>query len=180
MAQLDGYLNHKANVMARRQDDFIARPDMARVHLKATSHVAGNTGIRPVRMGEHTVVTDSAPALAGHSLGPSAPELLLGALASCLAHTYLLQAALLQISLDSVAVDIRGTLDMTGVVGLPCDRPITLEHIRYTPHITSPATPQELARLHAAVDAACAVLNTLRSPMEVVREDVLRELDTAG
>ena len=60
--------------------------------IKAVSWVAGITGARPVKMGEIQFVTDSAPGLAGHALGPTAPEMLLGALASCLVHTYLIQA----------------------------------------------------------------------------------------
>ncbi len=102
MAKLDNYLERKAAVLAERRADFTAKPEAALVKLKATAHVAGNTGVRPVRMGDYIVISDSAPGLAGHSLGPTAPEMLLGALASCLVHTYLLQAALLDIPLDSV------------------------------------------------------------------------------
>ncbi|MCA9195463.1 MAG: OsmC family protein, partial [Planctomycetales bacterium] len=101
--------------------------------------------------------------------GPSSPEMLLGALASCLVHTYLLQAALLEIPLDNVEIAITGALDMTGVVGLPADGPIKLEQLGYKADITSPASDADITRLHAAVETACAVLNTLRSPMEVKR-----------
>jgi hypothetical protein len=57
------------------------------------ARVAGGSGVRPVSIREFTIVTDSAPALAGYNLGPTAPELLLASLASCLAHTYLIVAA---------------------------------------------------------------------------------------
>ena len=86
------------------------------MRLKASSHVAGNTGVRPVKMGEYIVISDSAPGLAGNSLGPSSPEMLLGALASCLIHTYLLQASLLAIPLDNVEVTI-GTIVLGTVRG---------------------------------------------------------------
>jgi hypothetical protein len=95
--------------------------------------------------------------------------MLLGALASCLVHTYLLQACVLGIPLDGVEVEIHGALDMTGVVGLPVAGPITLEGLRYIPRISSPAPAADIAGLHAAVDSACAVLNTLRMPMSVTR-----------
>jgi len=167
MAKLDDYMRFKARVLAQRRSDFTQAPERALVPLQATSHVAGTTGVRPVRMGEYIVISDSAPALAGNSLGPSSPQMLLGALASCLVHTYLLQATLLEIPLDDVEIEINGVLDMTGVVGLPQERPILLEKLSYTPRLTSPASPSELERLHTAVDQTCAVLNTLRLPVEV-------------
>ena len=169
MARLDGYLQHKAGVLAQRRADFTATPAAAVVPLRAVSHCAGTTGVRPVKMDEHTVVSDSAPGLAGNSLGPSSPQMLLGALASCLVHTYLLFGALLAIPLDSVEVEVTGSLDMTGVVGLPTAEPTLIGGLSYAPRITSPAVPSEIARLHAAVDQGCAVLNTLRAPLPVAR-----------
>jgi uncharacterized OsmC-like protein len=171
MAKLDSYLERKAAVLADRRTDFTAKPEAALVRLKATSYVAGNTGVRPVRMGDYVVISDSAPGLAGHSLGPTSPEMLLGALASCLVHTYLLQAALLNIPLDSVEIEVTGALDMTGAVGLPYEGPLKLEGIHYKPRLESPAGPEAFQRLHAAVENACAVLNTVRNPVEVVRTD---------
>jgi uncharacterized OsmC-like protein len=162
MATLDSYTERKAKVLAQRREDFMAKPEAAFVPLKATSHAAGITGVRPVQMGQYIIISDSAPGLAGHSLGPSSPEMLLGALASCLVHTYLLQATLLEIPLDS--------LDMTGVVGLPYDGPIRLERLAYKPTVGSPADAATIDRLHTVVEQTCAVLNTLRSPMEVVRK----------
>lgn len=169
MSTLAPYLQRKAAVLAQRREHFQENPGAARVQLKATSHVAGNTGVRPVKMGDYIVISDSAPGLAGHSLGPSSPEMLLGALASCLVHTYLLQATLLAIPLDHVEVVIEGALDMTGVVGLPAEGPLKLEGLSYTPTITTSASVEQIEQLHQAVEQSCAVLNTLRSPMAVVR-----------
>lgn len=170
MSKLDPYIQRKATVLAQRRADFQKNPEAALVQLKATSHVAGNTGVRPVKMGDYIVISDSAPGLAGHSLGPSSPEMLLGALASCLVHTYLLQATLLDLPLDHVEVVIEGALDMTGVVGLPATGPLKLEGVSYTPTVTSSASAEQIEHLHQAVEQTCAVLNTLRSPMEVARK----------
>ncbi|MBX3013847.1 MAG: OsmC family protein [Caldilineaceae bacterium] len=170
MSHLEPYLQRKAEVLAQRREHFRAEPSAALVRLKATSQVAGNTGVRPVKMGDYIVISDSAPGLAGHSLGPSSPEMLLGALASCLVHTYLLQATLLAIPLDHIEVVIEGALDMTGVVGLPAPGPLQLEGLSYTPTVTSSASAEEIAQLHEAVEQTCAVLNTLRNPTPVVRK----------
>lgn len=167
MSELQPYLERKAQVLAQRRTEIQANPASARVQLTVTSEVAGNTGVRPVQMGAYRIVSDSAPGLAGHSLGPSSPEMLLGALASCLVHTYLLQAALLEVPLDHVEIEVQGALDMAGVVGLERSGPILLESISYTPTLRTSATAAEQQELHAAVEETCAVLNTLRHPMTV-------------
>lgn len=167
MAKLDSYLARKAEAVKQRQADFQANPDAAVVTLTATSKVAGITGARPTRMGETVVISDSGPGLAGHALGPTAPEMLLGALASCLVHTYLLQAVLLNIPLDHVEVTTSGTLDYATVVGLPYEQPPRMENITYTAHVETSASKEQIEALHTAVEETCPVLNTLRFPVEV-------------
>ncbi len=167
MAKLDDFLTYKASVLAQRRSEFLQNPESAVAPLHAVSSVAGSTGVRPVRMGDYFIASDSAPALAGNSLGPSSPQMFLGALASCLVHTYLLQAALLGIALDAVEIEVTGVLDMTGVVGLPTDEPVTIADLAYAPRVESPAPAEEVARLHQLVDQTCAVLNTLRLPVAV-------------
>ena len=137
MAKLDSYLARKAAAVQQRQADFRANPGAAVVTLTATSKVAGITGARPTRMGETVVISDSGPGLAGHALGPTAPEMLLGALASCLVHTYLLQAVLLNIPIDHVEVSTSGTLDYATVVGLPYDQPPRMQNLNYTAQVES-------------------------------------------
>lgn len=169
MSPLDFYLDRKADVLAQRREDFAASPAAAVVSLRAHSKVAGSTGARPTRMGEFSIVSDSSPGLAGHALGPTAPEMLLGALASCLVHTYLIQAVLLNISLSHVEVEVTGEVDMRGVVGLPYDQPPQIANIAYQATLDAAAAPEQIAAMHAAVEATCPVLNTLRLPVTVRR-----------
>jgi uncharacterized OsmC-like protein len=173
MAHLDEYLSRKGAAMtekraawadARGQGDASAGV----VRISASSALAGNTGVRPTMAGEHRIISDSAPGLAGNALGPTAPEMLLAALASCLVHTYVIQAVLLDVPLDEVRVEVSGALDMLGVIAGEGPAPV-IDHLRYTPHIASPASAEALDWLHAAVDANCPVLNTLRLAREVVR-----------
>jgi uncharacterized OsmC-like protein len=169
MAKLDSYIERKAAALAARQSDYKANPDAAVIAVKASSKVAGITGARPTRMGETVMVSDSAPGLAGHALGPTAPEMLLGALASCLVHTYLIQATLLRIAVDHIEVEANGKLDMSGVVGLPNPNPAVIQDIVYTAKVESPAPAEDVERLHSAVETSCPVLNTLRLPVNVRR-----------
>lgn len=169
MAKLDPFIERKAEAIAGRQADFSANPGKSLAIIKASSWVGGVTGTRPTRMGDYTVISDSAPGLGGNSLGPTSPEMLLGALASCLVHTYLIQATLLHIPLDHVEIEVQAQLDFAGVVGLPVEIPPQMRNISYHPKVTSPASAADIQRLHEAVEPACPVLNTLRNPTIVQR-----------
>ena len=169
MAEIDHYLQRKNRILGERRADWESAPETGVVRLSASSKLAGNTGARPTRMGEHTIVSDSAPGMAGHGLGPTAPEMLLGALASCLVHTYVIQSCLLNIPFDQVEVEVSGVIDMGPVVGLPYDGTSMLEDLSYVAHVISEASPDEIERMHEAVEATCPVLNTLRQPAPVRR-----------
>jgi uncharacterized OsmC-like protein len=170
MSTLEPYLQRKSAALNARQQDFSEQPEKALISISAVSKVAGITGARPTKMGEFNILTDSAPGLAGHALGPTAPELLLGALASCLVHTYLIQATLMNLPLDHVEVEVKGKLDMAGVVGLPYTQPPQLQDIRYEARVQSTASAEAIEWMHKAVEETCPVLNTIRLPIEVRRE----------
>lgn len=169
MAALDSYMERKSAAIAARIADYTTQPERAVVTLRAVSQVAGISGARPTRMGDFLIVSDSGPGLAGFALGPTAPELLLGALASCLVHTYLIHAARLHIPLDSLEIAVSGALNYAGVVGMDVGEPPQLQAITYQTDLHSPAPPADIERLHAAVDAHCPVMNTLRLPIAVTR-----------
>lgn len=178
MAQLDDYLQRKSAAMAARTAEWTATPEAAHVRITASSALAGNSGARPTHMGAvGYIVSDSAPGLAGNALGPTAPEMLLGALASCLVHTYVIQAVLLQVPLDNVRVEISGSLDMADVIGLhPEARPM-IENIEYVAYIESTASDKAIGWLHAAVEQCCPILNTLRQPGTVTRKEASSSLN---
>ena len=170
MAKLDNYLERKAVALADRKQDWAANPEKAVATIKASSRVAGITGTRPTTMGNHTIVSDSAPGLAGHSLGPTSPEMLLGALASCLVHTYLIHATLMNIPLDDVTVEISGTLDYKPVIGMPAENRPCIYDIHYQAEVESPADAATIEQLHAVVEGNCPVLNTIRYPTNIQRD----------
>ncbi len=170
MAKLDNYLERKAVALADRKQDWVANPEKAVATIKASSKVAGITGTRPTTMGNHTIVSDSAPGLAGHSLGPTSPEMLLGALASCLVHTYLIHATLMNIPLDDVTVEISGTLDYKPVIGMPAENRPCIYDIHYQAQVESPADAATIEKLHAVVESNCPVLNTIRYPTSIQRD----------
>lgn len=169
MAEIESYLERKRQAIAARQADWAEERAKSVQRISATSALAGSTGVRATRMGEHFVASDSGPGLAGHGLGPTAPELLLGAMASCLVHTYVIHALLLDIALAGVTVEVSGRLDFGAVVGLPFEPPLHMTDLEYRPQVQASATAAQLEALHVAVEENCAVLNTVRLPSEVKR-----------
>jgi uncharacterized OsmC-like protein len=171
MGNLDAYLQRKTAAVAARHQDWTTKPEAGIVQLSASSRLAPNGGSRPTRMGNHLVVSDSAPGLAGDGLGPTAPELLMGALASCLLHTYVIHACLQGVPVDSMEVIITGQIDMKAATAMNGYSNPLIEGLQYEAKIeASSATADQIEALHAAVDANCPVLNTLRLPNTITRK----------
>ncbi|CDO31015.1 OsmC family protein [Mycolicibacterium porcinum] len=141
--------------------------DTAPLPVSATVEVAGASGIRQIRIREHTVISDSSVDYAGFDLGPTSPELQLGVLGSCLAHTLLIHAAASNVVLDAIEVTVSAQLDPRGGVEGFDDAPKQPTDVRYALRVTSPEAPATIERLVAHVDAVCPVLTLLRTPVAV-------------
>lgn len=169
MPNLSDYLMFKAGRMAALSER-LAAPDTTPISLAASCRVAGGSGVRPVRVREFTVVTDSGPGLAGYDLGPTAPELLLSALASCVAHTFLIVAARRGVRYDALEVTVRGEIDFRGVLEVDPAAPIAPRNLHYVAAIDSPADDATLAAIKAEVERLCPVLLVVTQPQVVTGE----------
>ena len=160
------YLSHKRQaVLARKQRIAEGREQATTLHAHVTAE--GRSGVRPLRIREHQIISDSPPDFAGFNLGPSSPELQLGVLGSCVTHIFEIQAALLEVPLQRLEVDVHGRIDpRAGSPGHEAT-PIWPHDIRYEVQITSPASDAELAALFEAVERNCPILNLLRQPQQV-------------
>ncbi|MGU3406465.1 OsmC family protein [Methylobacterium brachiatum] len=166
MADIDAYLDEKRRALAAR-DARIRRGEVSPVPLTARATVEGGSGVRRIGIRRHAIVSDSAPDFAGFDLGPGSPELQLGVLGSCLAHTILIQAALQAIPITALEVAVTGTFDpRAGSDGFE-DIPVHPQDLAYTVQIDSPADPAVIAALQVRVEKACPILNLLRQPQIV-------------
>ena len=135
--------------------------------IKATVTAEGRSGIRRVRIREHQVISDAARTLAGYDLGPTAPELQLAALGSCLTHTFLIQAALAGVDVDAISVEVTGTVGLRGGQTGPDEPPVVPRDLAYVARIDSPASPEALDALRLAVERACPLYLLLTSPVTI-------------
>ena len=110
---------------------------------------------------------DEPESLGGEDTAPNPVEYLLASLATCQEVTYRLYADALGIPVDGISVKLEGALDLRGF--LDVDDTVRPGYLAITGTVTldSPASDDELARLKAAVDRHCPVLDSLRNPTPV-------------
>ncbi|OKI56178.1 hypothetical protein A6A27_30530 [Micromonospora sp. CB01531] len=88
-------------------------------------------------------------------------------LGNCVTHIFLINAADLKIPLDSLAVDAQAEYDPRGQAPDNIDAPVYPYNFRYQVQVASPASDEDLARLHAEVQRVCPILNLRRNPQEI-------------
>ncbi|NTV62368.1 MAG: OsmC family protein [Oscillochloris sp.] len=135
--------------------------------LRASVSVAAGSGVRPIRIREHLVVSDAGAALGGYGLGPSAPELLLGALASCLAHSAMVIAADRGTVFEEFEVEVTGQLDYRGTLGVTEEATVPPTNIAYTLRFRGAVADAEIAAIQAEIARLCPVLLALTTPLTV-------------
>ncbi|WP_246719411.1 OsmC family protein [Rhizobium laguerreae] len=110
MATLNEYLRQKHEALL----DWRARVrkgDRSAVTFEASASAEGRSGVRRIRIRDFQVISNSPSDFAGYNLGPSSPELLLGALSSCLTHTFLIHASDQGVPLESLHREVSATID---------------------------------------------------------------------
>lgn len=146
----------------------IGQPDAGEpVRLQATVSASGRSGVRRIRIRDFQVISDSPPAFAGHGLGPSSPEIQIGLLGSCLAHSFLIQAAAQDIPLDALAVTVQAEQDERGMHAELAHIPWYPQNLRYRLDVGSPAATATLRRLLDQVERVCPIVNLLLHPQTV-------------
>lgn len=134
--------------------------------LLAHVKVEGGTGIRHIRTDatNFQILHDNPRYLAGHNLGPIAEEHILGVMITCLTHIYEMQAASTEVMLDTLELEVEGTL--TPPFG-SVETPPRFKDIRYSVHIGSPEPKEKIEELQRAVEAVCPIYNMLKDAQEI-------------
>ncbi|NTF52928.1 OsmC family protein [Agrobacterium rhizogenes] len=167
MSTLNEYLGQKREAVLLRRER-LKRGELAPVTLTTSASAEGRSGVRRIRIRDFQVVSDSPLDFAGYNLGPSSPELLFGALSSCLTHTYLIHAADQGVSLESLQAEVSATIDPRGGSEGYENIPVYPHKIAYAVTLVSSASPDEIARVTAAVEKFCPILNLLRRGNDVI------------
>jgi uncharacterized OsmC-like protein len=173
MSSLNEYLIQKRERYLDRTEKALQSPSIVPLHAKVRA--AGRSGVREIRIQDFQIISDSPEDFAGYNLGPSSPNLQLGVLGSCVTHIALIQAAVLQISLDKLEVEVTGELNpLAGKPGYE-DVPHYPQNIRYTIQVVSNEPQERLQELLEAIERVCPIFNLLKHPQHIVGEIVRTE-----
>lgn len=158
-----------ATAIAEVQNKLRLSPDSALASFHTASRLGA--GFRSeVSIRQHALVIDEPAALGGTDSGPNPIEMLLAALGACQEITYRAYATALGIPLDTVSVRLTGNVDLRGFFGVNDAVRAGFQNIHGEVHIASSASAADLARLKAAVDSHCPVLDMLSTPVPVTLE----------
>jgi uncharacterized OsmC-like protein len=138
-----------------------ADPAKAKVSFDVTTRWTGQTrsettvdgftmaGERVSR--SHKIVADEPCQLLGADSAPNPQELLMAAVNACMTVGYVAGAAVHGITLDSLEIATRGTLDLRGFLGLDDAVPPGYEAIDYDVRIKGNGTPEQFEEIHRNV-----------------------------
>jgi pyruvate dehydrogenase E2 component (dihydrolipoamide acetyltransferase) len=114
------------------------------------------------RFGRHLVLVDEPTSFGGTDSAANPAELLLAALGASLSVTLRCHAALLGLKVGRIRVELEGDLDIRGFFDADPAVRSGFAELRLHLQIESDASPEALARLMAAADRGCPVLDACR------------------
>jgi uncharacterized OsmC-like protein len=98
----------------------------------------------------HAIEADEPVEVLGGDTAPNPQELLFSAIGACLTAVYAVNASLLGIELRSLEVELRGTLDMRGMLRL-ADVPMGFPEVSCRVFVDADAAPERIRELHDQV-----------------------------
>lgn len=113
------------------------------------------------------VPSDEPEGLGGTDTAANPVEQLLGALGNCLAVGYAANATAAGITIERLAIDLEGDVNLQTFLGLDGEGNAGYEGIRVSVDLESDATPEQLAELHRTVVGTSPVGHTLQRPVPV-------------
>lgn len=112
---------------------------------------------------------DVGTTVGGNDAGPGPGILERGALGSCLAIAYSQQAAVMDIPVSKIEVDVESDFDARGMLGID-DRSPGFEELRYNVYIESPAPREKILNVLDKADRHSPVLDDFKRAIPVKRE----------
>ena len=128
-----------------------------------TAEAKGEEGIKTVATSSnHTMVMDEPAHLGGQDAGPNPLQMLLGSLAGCENVIGHFVAKEMNMTLNSLAFDIKGTLDPRGFQGVEGVKPqFETVEVNVTVDTDEDETNERIQELKEQTDARCPVYQTL-------------------
>lgn len=161
-------------IVARRIEFFRRKPEAAIYRPKVSSkHIEQLYTETTVR--EHMVMADYGEAAGGANRAPNPIELLLAAFAACIESAFYEFALHYGYRIDSLSVDVEGTLDLRGLFMVDDSIPAGFKDLKYHFHISSPEDEAAIRALAEKVIAHCPVVDSLINLTKVEGEILINK-----
>src|SRR3954469_16076069 len=140
----------------------------ALVTLKASASLDSPGVSCRVETGRALVEAGLHPATGGTGLQACSGDMLLEALTACAGVTLRAVATALEIPVRGGTVRAEGDLDFRGTLGVSKEVPVGFQTIRLSFELDTDASSEQLDTLLRLTERYCVVLQTLRSPPELI------------
>lgn len=160
---LRNYLFSRREALIKLQS--LPSEELQAVTLEARTTAEQRSGLRRMRIRGFQIISDSGTDFAGYNVGPGSPESQVAIIASDLADSYLNQAALRNIPIDSLRIEIINRPDAT-----PTNKVSYPRNFLYTAYIKSSADDKQLEELRKAAEANSPIFNFILKPQVVTGE----------
>ena len=150
--------------IVRTESKIRDRPTIARL-TKLTKASVRDGLTCEIEDGPWKLTADMKKSLGGHDAGPDPGVLGRAAIASCLAIGYATWFARLDVSLNSVEVEVEADFDYGGVLGVS-DVSAGYTELRYSVNVDSPASKREIVRVLDKADAHSPWLTNMKMSFE--------------
>jgi uncharacterized OsmC-like protein len=121
------------------------------------------------------IMCDDPVPLGGVDAAPAAPEFLLAALAGCVTGGIATNAAMFDVPIDAMSIDMEADMDVRGVLGHDKGTRNGITDIRYTVTIESSAPEDKVRKCKETIDRKSPVRDTLANPVNVSSELVYKQ-----
>lgn len=157
------HLAHRRAALIQFQNTPIS--ELHPVTLRAQAVAKNRGGFRELRVRQFRYIGDCGYSHGGQDAGVDTPTTAQAVFASDLADSYLNQAALLGIPIDSLTIELHGRPDKvkTGRVAYP-------RNFLYTVYIDTPVSDEELNHLTQLAEANSAVVNFVKAAQNVTSD----------
>jgi uncharacterized OsmC-like protein len=120
------------------------------------------------------IMTDDPDVLGGVDSAPTPAETLVAALAGCVTSGIASNAAMFDVPLDGIDIDMEAALDFRGLLGHDKSVRTGFSDIRYTVTIKSPAPEDKVRRCKETIDRKSPVRDTLANPVRITSDFVYK------
>ena len=149
------------------KEKYRVAPDAALMTLHAEGRLGEGVACS-VDTGRALVEAGLHPATGGTGVQACSGDMLLQALVACAGVTLSAVATALDVPIQGGRLRAEGDLDFRGTLGMSKEVSVGFSEIRLRFDLESTASDEQLAKLIELTERYCVVLQTLRSPVNVV------------